>query len=95
MLVFLVTSLGFLLLFHKVWKRIRKPVIKGETTDFNIQIGKIVPVLEFIDPEEGGGKVRYQGAIWSATSNEKIAPGESVRVTGCENLTLLVEILKK
>ncbi len=95
MLVFLITSLGCLILFHKVLRKFLKPKKSGETTNFNIQIGKIVPVTEFIDPDEGGGKVRYQGAIWSATSTEKIAPGESVKVIGCENLTLIVEIIKK
>jgi len=95
MLTFLVTSLLFLTLFHKVWKRKRGKINSGDTTNFNIQIGKIVPVVEYIDPVEGSGKVRYQGALWSATSKEKIAPGESVRVIGCENLTLVVEEIKK
>ncbi len=95
MLVFLSTSLAFLFLFHRVLKKLKKPVQKGETTDFNIQIGKIVPVTEFINPDEGGGKVRYQGALWSASSTDKIAPGETAKVIGCENLTLIVEATGK
>lgn len=93
MLVFFATSVVSLVLFHKVWKKIKKPIDKGETTNFNIEIGKIVPVTEFIDPLEAGGKVKYQGAIWSATSNTTIPPGESVKVVGCNNLTLIVEKL--
>lgn len=95
MIVFLATSLLFLILFHKVWKKRIKPNTEGETTNFNIQIGKIVPVVEYIDPAEGGGKVRYQGALWNATSTGKVAPGESVRITGCDNLTLNVEPVNK
>ena len=95
MIVFLCTSIVFLVLFHKIWKKKIKPQNESDTTNFNIQLGKIVPVVEFIDPEAGGGKVRYQGALWNATSSEKIAPGESVRVSGCENLTLTVETIEK
>lgn len=95
MIVFLSTSIVFLILFHKVWKKKIKLDKAYDTTNFNIQLGKIVPVIEFIDPENGGGKVRYQGAIWSASATEKIAPGESVKVRGCENLTLTVEVISK
>ncbi len=94
MIVFLITSLVFLTLFHKVWKRKKSGLIEEETTNFNLQLGKIVPVVQYIDPDQGGGKVRYQGVLWSAFSKEKIAPGESVRITGCDNLTLLVETIK-
>lgn len=95
MIVFLCTSIVFLVLFHKVWKIKIKSKNESNTTDFSIQLGKIIPVIEFIEPENGSGKVRYQGALWNATSNENIAPGESVRVTGCNNLTLTVEIVDK
>ena len=44
---------------------------------------------------EVGGKVRYQGAPWSARADEQIAPGESVKIIGCDNLTLLVKKIKK
>ncbi len=91
MITFLGTSLLFLILFHKVWKKKKQNHSSDETINFNIQIGKIVPVTEFIDPIEGPGKVRYQGSIWSATSKSKIAPGETAKIIGCNNLTLIVE----
>ena len=91
MIVFLGTSVVFLILFHKVWKKKSKGNSSGDTTNFSLQLGKIIPVVEFIDPEQGCGKVRYQGAVWNASAKEKIAPGESVRLTGCDNLTLFVE----
>lgn len=90
MIVFISISIISLILFHKVFKR-KNCTDEKVTTDFNIQIGKIVTVIEFIDPDEGCGKVRYQGAIWNASSKDKIAPGESARVIGCDNLTLIVE----
>lgn len=90
MILFSLSSIVLLILFHKVWKKRLKPDRK-ETTNFNIEIGKIVPVTEFIDPKEGGGKVKYQGALWSATSSDPIPPGDSARVVGCNNLTLIVE----
>lgn len=90
MITFSVLSILLLLLFQKALQK--KIHGKNEdTTNFNIQIGKVVPVTEFIDPEEGPGKVKYQGAIWSASSEDKIAPGESARVIGCDNLTLIVK----
>ncbi|MGL1891588.1 MAG: NfeD family protein [Spirochaetaceae bacterium] len=90
MITFFIVSVVLLLLFQKVLKR-KLFGIKEETTNFNIQIGKIVPVTEFIDPTEGTGKVKYQGAIWSASSEDKIAPGEKARLVGCDNLTLIVK----
>jgi len=95
MILFLVTSLAFLVLFHSVWKKRIGKKVQGDTTNFNIQLGKIVPVTEFINPGEGSGKVRYQGALWNATSKDKIAPGESARIKGCDNLTLIVEPAEK
>ncbi|MBB6480107.1 NfeD family protein [Spirochaeta isovalerica] len=95
MIVFLATSIVFLTFFHSIWKKRIKPGTKGDTTDFNLQLGKIVPVTEFIDPGEGVGKVRYQGALWNARSETKIAPGESARIKGCDNLTLIVEPVDK
>lgn len=66
-----------------------------ETTNFNIEIGRIVDVIEMIEPGQTGGKVRYQGADWNARCQTKILPGDSVRITGCDNLTLIVEPLLK
>lgn len=90
MIVFTTTSTIGLVVFHKIFKK-KKKINDDSTTNFNIQIGKIVTVTEFIDPEEDCGKVRYQGAIWKAVSKTKIAPGDSARVIGCDNLTLIVE----
>lgn len=93
LLVFILSSILLLVLLRTYVKKIFLGELhqNGKTQNFNIEIGKIVPVVEMIEPGEVGGKVRYQGALWSAMAEEKIPPGESVRIKGCDNLTLIVE----
>jgi len=93
LLVFMISSLALLGLLRKYVKRTFLGSGKGvdDLPNFNIEIGKIVPVVELIQPGEVGGKVRYQGAPWSARAEEPISPGESVKIVGCDNLTLIVE----
>ena len=99
LLVFIVSSVLFLVLLRKYVKRtfLGKTLGDGEEDDlnFNIEIGKIVPVIESIKPGEVGGKVRYMGTTWSASSSEPIAPGESVEIIGNDGLTLIVEKVKE
>lgn len=97
LLVFMVSSILMLVLLRKYVKSTFLGKSKGAEANynFNIEIGKIIPVLEFIEPGVVGGKVRYQGAPWSAMASESIAPGESVKIIGCDNLTLIVEKVEK
>lgn len=97
LLSFTLTSLLMLIFLRKYFSRVfqGKEVEGTEGVNFNIQIGKIIPVTELIEPGEVGGRVRYQGTIWKAKANERIAPGESVVITGCDNITLLVEKTNK
>ncbi len=97
LIVFMVSSILLLVLLRKFMKKtfLGDSKEKGTHNIVNVEIGRIVPVVEYLQPGEVGGKVRYQGALWNATSSEKIAPGESVRVSGCENLTLTVETIEK
>jgi len=96
LLVFTVSSIVLLI----VLRRYLKTIFLGKTQDddeahsFNIEIGRIVPVVEYIQPGEVGGKVRYQGTIWEARAEEAISPGESVAIKGCDNITLIVERVK-
>lgn len=96
-MVFIVFSILFLVFLRKYFKRIFLGQLqdKDESQNFNVEIGKIIPVVEFIEPGEVGGKVKYQGTIWQAKASESITPGESARITGCENITLLVEKVTK
>lgn len=95
--VFIISSL--LLLF--LLRRYLKKTLTGNMKDiddaqlFDLEIGKIVLVVDGIDPAKGNGKVKYHGTHWDAMASECIAAGESVRVTGRQNLTLLVEKINK
>ncbi|MCI0470492.1 MAG: NfeD family protein, partial [Candidatus Aminicenantes bacterium] len=68
LLVFIICSIVLLVLLRKYMKRIFYGETKAgaEIPNFTVEIGKIVPVIEFIQPGEVGGKVRYQGSNWSA-----------------------------
>ena len=95
LIVFIITSTLALLLFRKlIKKKFMERSDQPDVDNYNIEIGKIVSVIELIEPSEVGGKVRYLGSPWSAESSERIGPGESVRITGFKNLTLLVEKIK-
>lgn len=98
LIFFMVSSIVFLVALRKYVKRTFLGKTAGEgndSRDFNIDVGKIIPVVEFIQPGEVGGKVRHQGAMWSARSDEPISPGESVKIIGSEGITLIVEKVKK
>ncbi|MCK4766297.1 MAG: NfeD family protein [Candidatus Aminicenantes bacterium] len=97
MLVFITSSILLLVFLRKYVKRVflGKSQTKDRYTNFNIELGKIVPVLEFIQPGEVGGKVRYQGSNWSARADDPIAPGESVKIIGRDNITLIVKKVEK
>ncbi len=97
MLIFLVSSIGFMMLLRNKLKAtfLGKTMTDGEQRTFNIEVGKMVPVVELIEPGEVGGRVKYQGTLWSARSEQRLMPGETVVIVGCDNLTLIVEALKK
>lgn len=95
--IFLVSSIGFMMLLRNKLKAtfLGKAMDDGEQRTFNVEVGKMVSVVELIEPGEVGGRVRYQGTLWSARSEKRHMPGESVVITGCDNLTLIVESMKK
>ncbi|MEN8223384.1 MAG: NfeD family protein [Acidobacteriota bacterium] len=97
LLTFSITSILSLVLLRKYMKKIFTGKMENEngSENFNIEIGRIVPVVEYIQHGEIGGKVKYQGTIWSAKSENSIPPGESVEIIGSKNLTLIVKKIKK
>lgn len=97
LLTFTITSILSLALLRKYMKKIFTGKMESEngSENFNIEIGRIVPVVEYIQHGEIGGKVKYQGTIWSAESEKSIPPGESVEIIGSKNLTLIVKKIKK
>ena len=55
-------------------------------------LNQIVPVETDILVQRHGGKIRFQGTLWDAVSNDsKIAKGNYVRILSRENLTFTVE----
>jgi len=52
-------------------------------------IGETGEALTAIAPDRAG-QVATRGEIWNATSDEPIAKGTRVRVTGVDRLTLVV-----
>lgn len=98
LIFFMISSIVFLVALRKYVKRtfLGKTAGKGDDSrNFNIDVGKIIPVVEFIQPGEVGGKVKHQGALWSARASEPIAPGESVKIIGSDGITLIVEKVEK
>jgi len=95
--VFIVSSLLLLFLLRRYLKKTLTGNMKDndDLQPFDLDIGKIVPVVRAIDPHHGHGKVRYQGTQWDAAADEFIPEGESVRITGGSNLTLRVEKVNK
>ncbi len=74
----------------------QSPQSSEQETD-NDEIGKIVRVVEPIDPCTASGKVTYMGKKWSAKSSdsEAIDRGECVKIIGRDFLTLIVEKMNK
>ncbi|XDD55696.1 NfeD family protein [Leptospira sp. WS4.C2] len=55
-------------------------------------LNQIVPVETDILVQRHGGKIRFQGTLWDAVSNDsKIPKGNFVRILSRENLTFTVE----
>jgi membrane protein implicated in regulation of membrane protease activity len=97
LLIFICSSLFLLLFLRKYLQRIflGKLEDKNESKEFNVEIGKVVPVVETVKPGETGGKVKYQGTIWQARSSHRIEAGENAIIRGAENITLIVEEFKR
>ena len=67
----------------------------NEQKSRNDEVGKIVQVVEPIDPYTASGKVKYKGIKWPAKSSEAIEQGERVKIIGRDILTLIVEKVNK
>ncbi|MBI3395939.1 MAG: NfeD family protein [Spirochaetia bacterium] len=57
--------------------------------------GRIVDVVEDIEPGTDNGRVRLHGTTWKASAASLIRSGEKVRVVKRDNLILEVEPLEK
>ncbi|MBK6766794.1 MAG: NfeD family protein [bacterium] len=91
--IFTVTSVLSMLLLRKYVVRTFKGRKSGEGIENEERefIGKLATVREDINPDREGGKVEFRGVMWTATADELIEKGSSVRIVGRENLTVRVE----
>lgn len=84
-----------------VLRRFIPKVFKGETEKANANSDcddfshATAVVVEEIKPGIVGGKVSFEGSFWTARSDEEILAGEEVHVIKRENITLIVEKIKK
>ena len=61
-----------------------RPVVSGSEE----MIGSLGDVMEWAG---GAGRVRVHGEIWRASAAAPLEPGQRVRVTALEGLTVVVE----
>ncbi len=90
LVIFLISSVISILLFRKwasklVWlKKNSNEIIEDEF------IGKRAIAETFIGPGQDG-KVEFKGTSWNARSEDQIAVGETVIITGNESILLFVK----
>jgi membrane protein implicated in regulation of membrane protease activity len=93
-IVFIVTSiLSLVLLRNKGRKYFRGNVSEAEEEGMLSDdiIGEKVIVSEEINPAKLTGKVELHGTMWNAVSDNVIAAGELVEITGRKDLSLNVK----
>ncbi len=93
---FLASSLLLLALLRRLLQKVfRGRVLEGQAEHgFEVEVGRVVEVREAIEPRAERGKVFYQGALWPARATTPIAAGDSARIVGRDNITLLVEAVE-
>ncbi len=86
---FAVSSLALLFGLRKYASRF----FTGESTEErgDEYTGKMVRVTRDILPGSVDGKVFFEGTEWKAESSVKVYEGSTARITGKNNITLLVE----
>lgn len=89
LVVFAFSSLALLFGLRKYAGRFFKGDSSEEKDDE--YAGKIVRVTRKIAPGSIDGKVFFEGTEWKADSSEEISEGASVKITGKNNITLIVE----
>ena len=82
-----VNALFFFTILTMVFKARRKPIVSGSEE----LIGATGEVLEAVG---NYGRVTVHSEYWQAKSKTTIQPGQKIRVTGIEGLTLIVEPIK-
>lgn len=92
-LVWLASSIGFILLFRpflmKYWGG--ESFFKSADEDLEA-MDQIVDVVETINPEDNSGRIRYQGISWQARTIEgRLEAGSKAKIKYRDNVTWIVE----
>lgn len=74
--IFIIATVVLLPLSRKAAKKLIKP---SDDSNVDAMIGKLALVTAAIDPDHGG-KVKFEGEIWQAQSEEAIAENTKVRI---------------
>ncbi len=82
------TAAFFMVVLAMAVKARRRPVVSGR----DLLVGNQGQVVEWAG---GAGRVRIEGEFWQARGRPGLQPGQRVRVTGIEGLTLSVEPAEK
>jgi membrane protein implicated in regulation of membrane protease activity len=90
LIIFALTSLGSLLLWRR-YARSRPAFTDHPMLNQRAQryIGKTAPLTEAT--HQGMGKIRLDDTVWLAKSNEEMAKGTLVTITGFDSCTFTVE----
>ena len=91
-IIFIISSIIFLIITKPVIKKIRGKEI--EKVNLDRVIGKTGLVTEDITPLEVG-EVKVDGKRWSATSNEEIKKDSKVEILSIDGVKLLVRKTKE
>ncbi len=94
LIVFLLASGASLLLFRKKGKALFEGKKSGKLGPFESLddfVGQHAEVVQAIEPGQPGGKVEFHGTLWSAESDQSLAPGAKVTIIKRDNLTLVVK----
>lgn len=84
-------SLGLFLLFRgQVYKYFPALEKKEALSEDDIMLGKIVEVVEAIEPENPG-RVHVHQSSWKAVAGQSIGVGKRVRIVKRDQMTLTVE----
>ena len=83
------TMLALAVIMAGLMRLVIKAQLRPAVTGPSGMIDEVGRTLTLIEPG-GSGRVATHGEIWTATSNEAIAEGQSVRVTAVDGMTLTV-----
>lgn len=95
--IFLATSTILLVSTKKLTENFLNSRKKVES-NVNALIGKKARIIEALDPIEGFGKVKVNGEVWKALSNDssqKFKVGEEVIVEDIEGVKLIISKINK